>query len=146
MYKRIMVAVDGSSTSERALEEAINLAKYTNGELRIVHVANSAAYLEGSSVGFNVEATNDMTRQSRDLLGMAYETAMSAGVTADVKLIESETSRIAQVVAEQADAWAADLIVAGTHGRRGASRVVLGSVAEAISRVANKPLLLVRAR
>lgn len=146
MYKRILVAVDGSSTSERALEEAINLAKHTNGRLRIVHVANSAAYLESASIGFNVGAADSMTQQNRDLLGMAYETAMSAGVAAEVKLIESETSRIAQVVADQADAWPADLIVAGTHGRRGASRVILGSIAEAISRVANKPVLLIRAR
>ena len=71
---------------------------------------------------------------------------MSAGVAVETTLITIDTlkKRIPEVIAEDAETWPADLIVIGTHGRRGLARLFLGSVAEGVARVASKPVLLVR--
>ena len=66
------------------------------------------------------------------------------GVPVDTVLIENLDARVAQLVVEHAQAWGADLIVLGTHGRRGLARVLMGSDAEQIARTAPVPVLLVR--
>ena len=58
--------------------------------------------------------------------------------------IEDLDERIPEAIADDAEAWSADLIVNGTHGRRGLSRLFLGSIAEGVIRVATKPVLLIR--
>jgi nucleotide-binding universal stress UspA family protein len=87
-----------------------------------------------------------MAKTGRDILNKAAAVATGAGIETDTKLIEIDTlgHRIPLAIAEEADAWPADLIVVGTHGRRGLSHVLLGSVAEGIVRVGTKPVLLVR--
>lgn len=146
MYKRILVAVDGSETGERALAEAIRLAKEANGELRIVHA------VELVNVNWDVEMPEPteiwewMTQSGREILRRAEAVARAAGVKFDTRLIEITTlgQRVPEAIAAEADAWPADLIVIGTHGRRGLSRLLLGSVAEGVVRVATKPVLLIR--
>jgi nucleotide-binding universal stress UspA family protein len=146
MYKRILVAVDGSHTSELALQEAINLAKDANGVLRIVHAVDEATF------NWEVEYVNPpeiwkaMAESGQALLDKAAATATQAGVRAETELIEIDTigRRIPEVIAQAAGDWSADVIVVGTHGRRGLSHVFLGSVAEGIVRVATKPVLLIR--
>jgi nucleotide-binding universal stress UspA family protein len=60
-------------------------------------------------------------------------------------LLDDLVSRVSEVVVEQAKVWRADLIVLGTHGRRGVGRFLLGSDAEQVARTASVPVLLVRA-
>ena len=67
-----------------------------------------------------------------------------AGVAAEVKLMEAGGERIAGVILEEARRWSAELIVIGTHGRSGFSRVLFGSVAEGMVRMAHIPVLLIR--
>jgi nucleotide-binding universal stress UspA family protein len=146
MYKRILVAVDGSATGERALAEAIRLAAEANGQLRIVHA------VELVNVNWDVEMPEPteiwewMTQSGREILRRAEAVARAAGVNVDTRLIEITTlgQRIPEAIAAEADTWPADLIVIGTHGRRGLSRLLLGSVAEGVVRVAKKPVLLIR--
>lgn len=149
MYKRIMVAVDGSHTSELALHEAINLAKALEGRLRLVHAVDeiSANWYAGGYAN-PAEIWEAMAKSGRDILEKTAATAVEAGLETDTKLIEINTPgrRIPEVIAEEADAWPADLIVVGTHGRRGLSHVFLGSVAEGIVRVSAKPVLLIRGK
>ncbi|OGU33667.1 MAG: hypothetical protein A2199_09120, partial [Hydrogenophilales bacterium RIFOXYA1_FULL_63_33] len=94
------------------------------------------------------ELWNVLAASGRALLGKAAATAAEAGVEADTRLIELDRlgDRIPDVLAREADVWPADLIVVGTHGRRGLSHLFLGSVAEGIVRVASKPVLLVRGK
>jgi nucleotide-binding universal stress UspA family protein len=89
-----------------------------------------------------------MAKSGRDILEKAAAAVAEAGLETDTKLIEINTPgrRIPEVIAEEADAWPADLIVVGTHGRRGLSHVFLGSVAEGIVRVSAKPVLLIRGK
>ena len=86
-----------------------------------------------------------MRRTGQDLLHEGQARAERAGVRVDTVLLEGMKTRLCDAVAEQARAWGAELIVIGTHGRRGAGRVLLGSDAEQIVRTAPVPVLLVRA-
>lgn len=147
MYKSILVAIDGSQTSELALNEAIQFARAAGSRLRIVNVVDEVN-LNWSEFPNTAELWNVLAASGRALLGKAASAAAEAGVEADTRLIELDRlgDRIPDVLAREADAWPADLIVVGTHGRRGLSHLFLGSVAEGIVRVASKPVLLVRGK
>lgn len=146
MYRNILVAVDGSHTSEIALQEAIKLAKEFNGRLRIVHVVETVNLNLDSEFPDPNEFWNDMRKSGEAILSKVQAAAREAGINAETKLIEIDTlgRRIQEEIAEEAEAWPADVIVIGTHGRRGISHLFLGSVAEGVVRVATKPVLLIR--
>lgn len=146
MYKRIMAAIDGSTTSERAFREAVALAKKSGGALRIVHVVDLAGAIYPEYIGPSSDIWAPLLEHGRTLLSDAQRAAADNGVVAEISQLENSTpgNRVAQLIVQEADAWPADLIVAGTHGRRGPSRLFLGSVAEQIARISTKPLLLIR--
>lgn len=142
-YQRILVPVDGSPTSNAGLEEAIKLAKLTGARIRLVHV------LDGNLFGIGCET------YVGDVLGMLSEAGArvlteakarvdSIGTPVDTFITDMFGERVCDVVADQAKVWKADLIVLGTHGRRGTRRLLLGSDAEQIVRSASVPVLLVR--
>lgn len=143
MYKRILVPVDGSETSNKAVVAALQMARENGGRVRLVHVLDELAYLSGYEIG------GDLLKIAHDyalkVLDDALAMAKSAGVPADTKLMEAPGARIGEVVADEARSWEADLIVTGTHGRRGVGRVLLGSGAEQVLRLAPVPVLAVRA-
>lgn len=144
MYKRIMVSVDGSDTSNRGLKEAINLAKDQQATLAIAHVIDIVvSFGAGQFPQTYVEATRELARRT---IEEARETAHAAGIEAEIQSVEILTSgyHVGDTVAQLARDWKADLLVVGTHGRRGVSRLLIGSVAERIVRVSPCPLLLVR--
>jgi nucleotide-binding universal stress UspA family protein len=144
MYQRIMVAVDGSETSKRGLQEAIQLAIDQKAKLAIIHVIDLViVYGAGQFPGAYVEGTRELAREAVE---QARQTALAAGIDPEVQSPEIVTSgyHVADTIAELAKNWKADVLVAGTHGRRGVSRLLIGSVAERIVRVAPCPLLLVR--
>lgn len=147
MFKRILVAVDGSHTAEQALQEAIKLAKELRAQLRAVHVVDEIS-LNWPEIG-DFEAIQEAFRKSsRKILEKADVEMRKAGMTADTKMLEIETfgHHVADMIAAEAETWPADLIIIGTHGRRGVNRLLLGSVAESVARVATKPVLLIRAK
>lgn len=142
MFKRILVPVDGSETSNGALTAALQLAREGNGSVRLVHALDELAYLPGFDYRGNVLqiARDNATKVLADSL----EIAKAAGIPADTRLVEVPGRRFGDVVADEATAWQADLIVVGTHGRRGLGRVLLGSGAEQVNRMAPVPVLTVR--
>ncbi len=147
MYGRILVAIDDSETSELALKEAVRLAKDQKAALRIVHVIDvSPAYLTVDTPYPFVEYQKAMQEAGEKLLANRVAIARAASVQVDAKLIAIEMygERIYDVIEEQSKQWPADLIVIGTHGRRGARHLMLGSVAEGLIRIATKPVLLIR--
>lgn len=149
MYRRILVAVDGSSTSNKALVAALQMASYSGGRstLRLIHVLDELAYLTGYDPygSYSGELIKVMREAGEKILVEALAIAQSAGVQADTLLIDELGERLGQTVANAAKLWNADLIVVGTHGRRGVSRMLLGSGAEQIVRLAPIPVLVVRA-
>jgi nucleotide-binding universal stress UspA family protein len=147
MYSHILVPVDGSETSKRALSDAINLAKEQQAAMRIVHVIDGGGYWDANFRPTDMRQVTEALRQNgREILDRAQAQAREAGVEAEIKLSETVVpgKRIAQTIAEEADGWPADLIVIGTHGRSGLDHLLLGSVAERLVRVAKEPVLLVR--
>jgi len=146
MFKRILVAVDGSHTSELALQEAIKLAGEVRAQLRIVHVVDNVNLNLSAEFPNPSEIWDAMIKGGQAILHKAGAAANAAGIAVESGLIEIDTlgHRIPEMIAADADAWPADLIVIGTHGRRGLSHLLLGSVAEGVVRVATKPVLLIR--
>jgi nucleotide-binding universal stress UspA family protein len=148
MYKRIIVPVDGSTTSNRALTAALQLARETDGRVRLIHVIEELAYLSGYDQ-FAVssgEVATIIRESGQKILDDSMAIAVAAGVQADHVLVDTFTQRLGEVVADAAKTWNADLVVVGTHGRRGIGRVLMGSGAEEIVRLAHVPVLVVRAR
>lgn len=148
MFKRILVAVDGSDTADHALQEGIRLAGETQAQLRIVHVVDTFNYNTDTEFPYPEEFTDALIKSGEAVLHKALAKAKKAGVTAESHLIEISNPghRIPEMIAADADSWPADLIVICTHGRKGLSRLFLGSVAEGVMRVANKPVLLIRGK
>jgi nucleotide-binding universal stress UspA family protein len=147
MYQRILVPVDGSTTSLKGLDEAIRLARLTGGQLRLLHVVEELVLSTGFEgyAAYSGDLIAALVQGGRQLLQEAKARAGAAGVTADTMMVETVAVRAADIVIEQAQSWGAELIVLGTHGRRGVRRVLLGSDAEQIVRMAPVPVLLVRA-
>ncbi|SFN24121.1 universal stress protein [Nitrosospira briensis] len=144
MYQRILVPVDGSPTSERALQEALRLAQQQSGRLELVHVLGDVRLMEASSYINYAEMKDAMASAGKKLLEQTRMVAQQSGTAAEVKLLEAGGARIASAIVEEARQWQADLIVIGTHGRTGFSRVLFGSVAEGVVRTAQIPVLLIR--
>lgn len=148
MFKRILVAVDASQTGELALETAIGLATESQAQLRIVHVVDTANINIGAELADQYKVSASLVDNAQKILNPAERIADAAGVAAEASLItiDALNKRIPEAIADDAEAWSADLIVIGTHGRRGLSRLLLGSVAEGVTRLATKPVLLVRGK
>lgn len=147
MYQRILVPIDGSSTSLQGLDEAIRLARLTGATLRLIHVVDELKYVTGfeTFAAYSGDLVPLMAKAGREILEQGRERALKEGIQADSVLFTSLAGRVCELVAEQAKAWSADLIVIGTHGRHGLPRALLGSDAEQILRIAPVPVLLVRA-
>ncbi|WPG40936.1 universal stress protein [Variovorax sp. EBFNA2] len=145
MYHRILVPIDGSPVSLRGLEEAIRLAELTGAVLRLVHVVDELKYVTGfERLAGGPDLVLLMEEAGEQILQQGRERAEHAGIQTETLLFTSVSGRLCDLVAEQARAWNADLIVMGAHGRRGGGRVPLGSGADEILRLATVPVLLVR--
>lgn len=146
MYQRILVAVDGSDLSNRALREAISLAQSQSAVLRIVHVADEVTLNWEGEYGDMSGILESFRESGRRVVERAQNIVREAGMEAEAKLLEIQTfgRRISDLIVEEAKGWPADLIVVGTHGRRGLHDAILGSVADGVARRASVPVLLVR--
>lgn len=145
MYKNILVPVDGSWPSRLGLKEAIGLAKGTGGKLRLVHVVDEfISDLTPTVPNYYEQWIGALREAGKTILADEVAFAKEQGVVAEGVLIDTLARRAADVIVEQGQQWPADLIVMGTHGRRGVRRLVLGSDAELVVRLAPVPVLLVR--
>jgi len=146
MYKRILVPLDGSDASLRGLDEAVRLAQSLGATLRLVHVVNKFKRTTGyASPSSYMELFPGIREAGELLLQQGRERAERSGVEAQTMLLSSLTGQVSEMVAEDARAWRADLIVIGTHGRKGVERILWGSDAEQMMRVAPVPVMLVQA-
>lgn len=145
MYKRILVPLDGSDTSQLGLQEAIALAQPLKARLLLLHVIDDLTWLvEMSAVVDSRELHADMERHAERLLTRARAAAAAQDVEADVLTRRVSGQRLADIVVAEARARDCDLIVMGTHGRRGVDRLLLGSDAMAVVQTSPVPVLLVR--
>ncbi|OUL95646.1 universal stress protein [Paraburkholderia hospita] len=146
MYKKILVAMDGSETSTRALSEAVKMAELTKGTVHAVYVVDKTPLFNYAGYYDPVALVDALRKDGRTVLDNAHAACSKAGVACETELIETErmTEDVAQTLERCAERTGAELSVMGTHGRRGVRRVVLGSVAERFVRFSQCPVLLVR--
>ena len=135
--QRILVALDGSPNSERALDYGADLARRLNSQLGLVTVADPLPAI-GTEMIPNVSLLEELRKEARDTLDIA------------AKRFDPPPARFLRdgrpdfEVCHCAQEWKASLLVIGTHGRTGLQRVLMGSVAEHIVRHAPCPVLVVR--
>jgi nucleotide-binding universal stress UspA family protein len=150
MFRRILVPIDGSPTSNRGLEEAIDLASDRKAKICLLHVidelvvtggADGMMYVPQSYINEFIQA---LRAGGQKLLTGAAAKVRKHGIEVEAVLLETVGRRVADEIIKQAKKWRADVIVLGTHGRRGLSRVVMGSDAEMVLRETPVPVLLVR--
>jgi len=138
--KKILVAMDFSEGSDEALEQAIDLARQTGGQLEILHVLELGAdqfpfglsYYDDNRGGLIALVDRELTART--------ERAIKAGLIAESRIVEGSA---ATEIVRRAREGGAALIVIGTHGRRGLAHAVLGSVAERVVQYAACPVLTV---
>ncbi len=144
MFKRIVVAIDGSRTSHRAFESALELAATHGAVLQPYYVVeNAPVYYDVP--GYDPSVLRDeLAAQGAKLGDEALAAMKQRGVEGAVAIAEaSSVDDVADLVLKAAAAFSADLLVMGTHGRKGFQRLILGSVAERCLRQATLPVLLI---
>ena len=145
MYTRILVPVDGSAASARGLDEAIELARHLKARLRLVHVVEPWVMVSLESPAATLEVAESIRSVGAGLLKECESKVTKAGVQVDAaELIETYGDSAGECIVRKAKEVKAELMVCGTHGRRGIRRVLMGSDAEYIVRRAPAPVLLVR--
>ncbi|MCB1986453.1 MAG: universal stress protein [Burkholderiales bacterium] len=144
MYQRILVPVDGSATSNHALKEAIKFARLHHAQLKLIHVLEDMGYFDIDNYINYTELVESVRDSVKKMLEKATELVRQEGVVVAEKLLEAQGRRVANVIADEAIQWPADLIIIGTHGRSGFNRLLLGSIAEGVLRTAKIPILLIR--
>lgn len=146
-YERIMVAVDGSESSELALKDAIQLTKDLSATLKVIYVVdqNIVQFSDSAEVDYIWEAYK---KEADEYLQKKNQLIKKKGISFETSLVTLKTfeGRLAEKILKEAKDWNADLLVIGTHGHNGVSRFFLGSVAEKLIRLAILPILLVRGK
>jgi len=151
MYKRILVPVDGSAISSRAVKEAVKLiGEQRRAAIRLVHVVDETPipWDEGASIYRRSELSKRMRDAGAHRLEREAKTIRRAGLKPDTSLVTRHTfpERIGNLISDDAKRWRADLIVMGTHGRSGVNRLVMGNVAGTVVRSAVSPVSLIKSR
>ncbi len=156
MYRKILVALDRSDIADRVLDEAIDLAKATSGALMLVHVLTSEE--DGAPQAATIGTSMDYWYASTDLLTSyrdswkRYEQDCQHRLEWQAELAKKQGLEVewsqqfgppGRSICELADAWKADLIVMGRHGRRGLSELLMGSVSNYVTHHARCAVLLV---
>ena len=146
MYSRILVAIDGSAGAAHALRHAVGLAKGLSASLRIIHVVDIGLLPYGPELGMDIDALLGARYAAAEkILAAARDSVQAPELEVETRLLDTATpvQHVAAAIAEAAASWPADLLVLGTHGRRGVERWLLGSVAEGVARRSTVPVLLV---
>lgn len=138
MYERILVPTDGSTGSAHVALQALNLAEQYDAVIYPLYVVDSALISILDQSGSGKGDLQERGERATELIGRMAE---SHGVDAEPEIRKGSPAR---EILDYAEEMEADVIVAGTHGRTGVSRTLLGSVAESLVRHAECPVMTVR--
>lgn len=147
MYRNIMLAVDGSESSKRAIEEAAHIASLAHATVHAVYVVDKSALFNYGGYYDPQALLEALRNDGQSALSQAREALAAAGIACKEETIETESMAddVAASLQRHAERIGADLVVMGTHGRRGVPRLVLGSVSERFLRFSTCPVMLARA-
>jgi len=138
MYKNIVLAYDGSKFSNKALKEAINIAKSSGGGLLILSVVDITDEFESQAPGL----TDKMTEKLLKLAQKALAKALTAKVKAKVEVHVGDAY---EMIVDISKKKKADIIIMGSHGRTGLTRLLMGSVTSRVIGHAPCSVLVVKA-
>lgn len=145
MIRRILVPIDGSDTAQRGLQQATEFAKAFDASLVLLHVVEYyPVMMEMASSTTWEQVTTDLRAQGQRLLERAHDDARAAGIACEAHLEDAAAARVCDLIVDQAREHRCDLIVMGTHGRRGVSHALIGSDAERVIRMSEVPVLTLR--
>jgi nucleotide-binding universal stress UspA family protein len=142
---KILLAIDDSKFSEAATKAVLQIAHPQQSEVRVIHVVEPPAPPLGAQdwgqIPIYVEILKEERARAKDLVSRTAETLRAAGFRASFVIGDGSPKGV--ILQEAAD-WHADLIVVGSHGRRGFDKFLLGSVSDAIARHARCSVLITR--
>jgi nucleotide-binding universal stress UspA family protein len=139
---KILCPTDYSDSSDKAVRYAIEFARRVNAHVRFLHIQEYDSLVQKTAATCGVTASFE---ESDDTMPISFTSMLMAekkkGLNADVLIVNGEPR---DAIIKHAHAWFADLIIMGSHGRSGLLRLMMGSVAEAVFRSADIPVLLVK--
>jgi nucleotide-binding universal stress UspA family protein len=138
MYDRILVPVDHSEPSHRAVLAARDLALLSKGEVRVLHVREREAGAKGVSV------VDETAGDAHDVVAEAVEALVQAGVKAQGEVRTTVYGYAAREIVAEAKDQDADVIVMGSRGRGDLAGILLGSTAHKVIHLTDRPVLVVR--
>jgi len=143
LYRKIMVATDGSESVRKAVETAVEIAKISGAKLYAVYVIASGgiSITYPKDVGWERAALEYFRAEGREATAYVESSGKAANVEVESVILQGSPANELVDFAERSDI---DLIVMGTLGRTGIQRFLLGSVAENVVRHSQKPVLVVR--
>lgn len=141
MFKKIMVAMDGSDMSKKAFETALLLAKEHESMLSLINVGKSLAIPQGMVIDSIDEVYDSMRKEGEGLLNKGKWMAESQGIPVDVHYVEGDPA--AQIIKAAKDGHF-QLIVIGSRGLGPFKEMMLGSVSHRVSQLSHCPVLIVK--
>ncbi len=144
MFKRILIPVDGSSTAQQAVQKAAGLAQAFGSQATVIYVIDPYPFTGlGSDFAYGqAEYLGAAAKEAEEAIAAARAVLSAAGVTVETRVVEAHA--IWRGIIETANACGADLIVMGSHGRRGLEKLVLGSVTQRVLSHATQPVFVAR--
>lgn len=143
MFNRIYVPIDNSDVSDKVLQEAVKLVKSTNAKLRVAHVVNLEQVTFGIEMVGVAELKDALLGIGQSLINKVKDQLASAGVEAEVKLIENFGFEMSSLVIEDAKEFDADLFILGSHHLGSFSHFITGGIAEDLAKETDVPILLI---
>jgi len=138
-FKSILIATDGSERSKNAIDKALELSKVTGANVFALHVMDPSIFNSMPAATPMPDVHRSMEREGNDILEYVHRRGEEMGVKVTTILREGIPDR---VIVEESEAH--DLIVVGTLGRTGLSKLIMGSVAERVVRSCKPPVLVVK--
>ncbi|MAU08716.1 MAG: hypothetical protein CL607_02750 [Anaerolineaceae bacterium] len=143
-YKTIVVPIDGSGWSERAIPHAADIARNNDAEIILLHVLRPPAseYTDQIALGGGEEQLQQIREEMKQKLIALRNGLRAQGIDARVQVIEGVG--VASLICDFINDQDVDLVVMSSHGRSGISRFIFGSVAQKVMQDVNVPVMIIR--
>ena len=140
-FRKILIATDGSRSTEDAVDTGISIAKITGAEVTALNVIDGPVLLSAPADAEMVKLYALLEMEGNAAVAHIKELGMNAGIKVTAKVMSGQP---AKAILEEGEKH--DLIVMGTLGRTGMAKILIGSVAEKVIRLAKCPVMVVRSR
>jgi nucleotide-binding universal stress UspA family protein len=140
-FNRILIPTDGSEYTKEAIQKGLELAKVLDAEVTALYVVDQTSFINFPMDSTIVSVYTLLEKEGKDAVDFVKAEGAKLGINVNIKIEEGSPPRKIMEISKQFD-----LIVMGTLGRTGVSKLLLGSVAEKVVRFAECPVLVVRAK